>query len=214
MEQEKCFCHFNGYQVKDAVARKDIEELKTFFVTTSSDIYFEIVKEIYNAGYIKENVSYSFIVNKIYYFRFIHAYNGNYEINFTHLPDNTRYKLYTATDHNSLIQLSKINDISSLICEEVAYIHKVAEHEHYFQVRNDSTINIDNGLYIAKVSAYTSTPQVVVTHNDTFTYELKYKSSPVANEEIVLLSLMKNGAYYQAYIDKDTVVNLYPILKF
>lgn len=27
-EKEKCFCHLNGYAVKDSTARKEVEEIK------------------------------------------------------------------------------------------------------------------------------------------------------------------------------------------
>lgn len=29
MSEKKCFCHLNGYEVKDATARQDVETLKT-----------------------------------------------------------------------------------------------------------------------------------------------------------------------------------------
>lgn len=38
MENDKCFCHFNGYQVKDAVARNEIESIKNNVNAVSNDL--------------------------------------------------------------------------------------------------------------------------------------------------------------------------------
>ena len=38
---EKCFCHFNGYAVKDATARKDLATARTDIDTTMSELASE-----------------------------------------------------------------------------------------------------------------------------------------------------------------------------
>lgn len=38
MENDKCFCHFNGYQVKDAVARNEIESIKNDVNVVSNEL--------------------------------------------------------------------------------------------------------------------------------------------------------------------------------
>ena len=43
MENEKCFCHFNGYEVKDAKARSNIETLETSI--NSTNVNLSVVKK-------------------------------------------------------------------------------------------------------------------------------------------------------------------------
>lgn len=54
MSNEKCFCHLNGYKVKDADARKGIEEVKKELKNASADVTkkrFVLFGDSYLAGY-------------------------------------------------------------------------------------------------------------------------------------------------------------------
>lgn len=66
MNEDKCFCHFNGYAVKDATARNDIENLKTKTSslenevitnkTTISSMNTDVVKNKTDVEVIKQDI--------------------------------------------------------------------------------------------------------------------------------------------------------------
>lgn len=52
MSEEKCFCHFNGYAVKDATARADIENIKNKLV--GKGVIYDLADSTFN---IESNVN-------------------------------------------------------------------------------------------------------------------------------------------------------------